>query len=414
MASIFSRPGRLIQRSGGLLGTGSGSRWRAATLQSVRTQATAIDTPSTTPAAPALPPHNPVSDPILRIRLEEHYYNTLLEDIMVLSYDHNSPNASLDALAENPEWNLSYDSEYLQTLFTSRLDRLPTLPQTDITTSLLTRQNAVATELIQPRRFSRKAFNPIDYVNVKPEVRNARIPLPPPPPFTPLPSKLPIPASVVLRIWTEKAIQNKYAQTDLPTHSNLSNLIPFITRSVLLPAIMSLQSITGVRADPLFATESIAQKRIREGMPMGARVEITGPKMFEFLDKLAQCVLPRIREWEGVNPVGDGRGSISFTLPDTAMGYFPDIEPHFDSFPRLFDTEVIIKTTGRDDWETALCLSGFQIPFLEERVVDVEEVQEGDPNDPWAALRDVKSREARKELAAKIMAESYGEKGKRK
>ncbi|KAJ1328283.1 hypothetical protein BSLG_010414 [Batrachochytrium salamandrivorans] len=55
----------------------------------------------------------------------------------------------------------------------------------------------------------------------------------------------------------------------------------------------------------------------------GARVEITGTQMFGFLDKLTQCVLPRMREFEGINPVGDNSGMMKLTFPDTALGYFP-------------------------------------------------------------------------------------------
>ncbi|KAJ3055840.1 hypothetical protein HK097_009043 [Rhizophlyctis rosea] len=310
----------------------------------------------------------------MRIRLEEHYYNTLLEDIMILSYDHDSPHATLEALADNDLFNLQLKETYLEKAFTIPLDRIQTLPQTGTTTNLLSRQYGVRHPPLLKRRFRRRLFNPIDYTTVSKADKNALIPPPPPPPYAPIPSRLPQVASVVLRIWSEKAISNKY---------------------ILLSAIMSLQAITGIRPDPVFATFSDAAKKIREGMPMGARVRLTGPPMYEFLDKLTQCVLPRIREWEGINPVGDSAGKISFTLPDTAVGYFPDIEPHFDSFPRLFDTEVIVQTTGKSDWETTLCLSGFQIPFLEQRVEE-KVVADPDANDPWAQFKKLKTKEERK------------------
>jgi ribosomal protein L5 len=103
---------------------------------------------------------------------------------------------------------------------------------------------------------------------------------------------------------------------------------------------MSLQCITGKRAEPVFATRGDNSKKIRAGMPLGARVTLQGSEMYYFLDKLVQTVLPRIREWEGVNPIGDGKGSLELTLPASVVGTFPDIEPHFDMFPRLFDTKV--------------------------------------------------------------------------
>ncbi len=121
--------------------------------------------------------------------------------------------------------------------------------------------------------------------------------------------------------------------------------------------------------------------------------------MFEFMDKLTSCVLPRMREWEGVEAIGDDAGAIALQLPKSAVGYFPDIEPHFDSFPRYFDIDVLIHTTAKSDWETALCLSAFQIPFKDKRVV--KEVKAQESSDPWARFRKPKTKEERKALAKK-------------
>lgn len=118
---------------------------------------------------------------------------------------------------------------------------------------------------------------------------------------------------------------------------------------------------------------------------------------------MTQCVLPRIREWKGINPVGDSRGSLSITLPASVIGTFPDIEPHFDSFPRLFDTEIIFRTSGKTDRETCMLLSGFQLPFLDEPVI--EKVEANVSNDPWAAIKLAKTREERKALFAQITAQ---------
>ena len=101
--------------------------------------------------------------------------------------------------------------------------------------------------------------------------------------------------------------------------------------------------------------------------------------MFTFLDKMTQCVLPRLREWNGINPSGNDQGAIAFTLPSSSIGYFPDIEPHFDSYPRLFDVDVLIYTTARSDRETILCLSGLQLPFKPQ----MEQVKLKHTEDPW-------------------------------
>jgi hypothetical protein len=100
-----------------------------------------------------------------------------------------------------------------------------------------------------------------------------------------------------------------------------------------------------------------------------------------------------------VNPKGNGSGSIKFTLPASSVGTFPDIEPHFDSFPRLYDVVVTINTSGINDWEACLLLSGFQLPFLdavkEERIDEIFKT-----DDPWAAIKSAKSREERIALFA--------------
>ncbi|KAJ3163110.1 hypothetical protein HDU86_002279 [Geranomyces michiganensis] len=346
-----------------------------------RSLATVAASPASTTTTTTTATEVAALPPVFRPRLEEHYYNTLQEDLMVLTYDHSSPHASLAHLSASREYNRTVPENLLKDIYSRPLERLPTFPgAAETTTNLLTLENAKVKNVVLKRKFRRGFYNPIDYTSVLKEKLNAREDAPPVAPFSPVPSRLPIVSKVVLRIWAESAVANK---------------------TILLSAIMSLQSISGVRAEPLFATVGDAAKKIREGMPLGARVEITGVRMYEFLDKLTQCVLPRLREWPGVNPVGDGRGSLTLSLPDTAIGYFPDVEPHFDMFPKLFATDVVVETTGKDDWEAVLCLSGFQMPFLAERVVAQVDEDVADENDPWAKFRKPKSREERRAMAAK-------------
>ncbi|KAJ3186273.1 hypothetical protein HDU85_007713 [Gaertneriomyces sp. JEL0708] len=351
-----------------------------------RTLATTSADPQRTSPTPTPTPTSAELSPICRPRLEEHYYNTLLEDLLVLTYDHSSPHATLPHLSKLKEWNRSLSSTPLQSIYQTTLPKLPTCPHSEQTTSnLLTRENAVVKQLVLKRKFRKGFYNPIDYTTVTKDKYDAREEAPPKLPYSPLPSRMPLVAKVELRIWSEAAVSNK---------------------TILLSAIMSLQSITGVRAHPVFATVGDAAKKIREGMPLGASVTLTGPQMYLFLDKLTQCVLPRLREYSGINPVGDDDGSITIPLPSTAIGYFPDIEPHFDMYPRLFDTDVIITTTGKSDFEASLLLSGFQMPFLEERVVQVEE--EESVNDPWAKFRKPKTREERRAMADKLKKQHGG------
>ena len=171
---------------------------------------------------------------------------------------------------------------------------------------------------------------------------------------------------------------------------------------------MSLQAITGKLPEPVFATKGDSTKKIRAGMPLGAKVSLTGHDMFYFLDKLVQCVMPRIREWKGLNPRGDNKGSLQMLLPASVVGTFPDIEPHFDMFPKLFDVKINFSTTGQSDRETVMLLSGFQVPFLDK--VEVDEVEEKKSNDPWELIKLAKTREERKRLFQEITAAKRAQK----
>ncbi|KAJ3061338.1 hypothetical protein HK102_009151, partial [Quaeritorhiza haematococci] len=256
---------------------------------------------------------------------------------------------------------------HLEELFSLPLETLPTQPlaKNGVTTNLISREvTKSALAKVQTKHYQKRLMNPIDYTPIKKKDIAAQNQLPPPAPYSPLPERLPALKRIVLRVWAESAIQNK---------------------SILLPAIMSLTAISGIRADPLFADRGDAARKIREGMPLGARVELTGRHMYDFLDKMIQCVLPRLREWDGVNPLGDGRGVITFKLPAAAVGYFPDIEPHFDMYPMLLDMEVVMETTGQSDQEAVWLLSGFQVPFLER--VEREVVKKKEDDDPWAKFR---------------------------
>lgn len=187
----------------------------------------------------------------LRPRLEEHYYDTLLEDIMILTYDHNSPEADLEFLSKSKEWNRQPST--LDKVYLKRLDKLPTLTES-VTTNLLTLENATSKIKTKSRKYRKRLYNPIDYTIVrKEEWENDNIKAVKP--WSPLTSNLPIPRNIILKIGSDEAVKNKM---------------------VLLSAIMILQSITGVHADPLFAEVGNASKGIREGMPIGAVVELSG------------------------------------------------------------------------------------------------------------------------------------------
>lgn len=304
--------------------------------------------------------------PLLRLRMEEHYHNTLMEDLMVLCYDHSDANRF--------QQDLRFDARAeLQKVYLADLARIETQPcSSDIPASLLSVQHSRPP--LMKRRYRKRLYNPIDYTAVPFSVLHAKPSPKPAEAFEPTARRLPQVSRVVLKTWTESALGNK---------------------AILLSAIMALQSIGGVKPEPLFAEKGDAVKRIREGMPLGCRVELTGHRMHEFMDKMVHCVLPRIREFKGFNPKGNGKGSISLTLPSSSVGYFPDIEPHFDMFPRLFDVDVLIQTTAQTDREMLLLLSGLQVPFKP----TVDPVDDSDANvqqmSVWDKIKSAASREER-------------------
>ena len=170
---------------------------------------------------------------------------------MILTYDHNSPEADLDFLSKTQEWNRAPTS--LDKIYSQRLDKLPTNTES-VTTNLLTLENATSKIKTKSRKYRKRLYNPIDYTIVrKEEWENDKIKIAKP--WSPLSSNLPIPRNIILKIWSDEAVKNKM---------------------ILLSAIMILQSITGVHAQPLFAEVGDASKSIREGMPVGAVVELSG------------------------------------------------------------------------------------------------------------------------------------------
>ena len=108
--------------------------------------------------------------------------------------------------------------------------------------------------------------------------------------------------------------------------------------------------------------------------------------MYEFMDKLIHIVMPRLREWPGMNPIREKSG-VKLTLDQSAVGYFPDIEPFFDMYPNLFDVDISIYTTGRDVREDTALLSALGMPFLEETEMPKEKEDNVDPNDPFASFK---------------------------
>jgi large subunit ribosomal protein L5 len=127
-------------------------------------------------------------------------------------------------------------------------------------------------------------------------------------------------------------------------------------------AVRDLATITGQRPEVRKARKSIAQFKLREGMPIGARVTLRGDRMWEFLDRLLTIALPRIRDFRGLSPKQfDGNGNYTFGLNEQSM--FHEIDP--DSIDRPRGMDITVVTTAINDDEGRALLKHLGFPFKE-------------------------------------------------
>ena len=128
-------------------------------------------------------------------------------------------------------------------------------------------------------------------------------------------------------------------------------------------AIEELTTIAGQRAQTRRATKSIAGFKIREGMPIGAKVTLRGAYMYEFLDRLVSIALPRIRDFRGLSPRSfDGRGNYSLGIREQII--FPEI--NYDDVDSVRGLDVAITTTAKTDDEALALLRELGLPFRSE------------------------------------------------
>ncbi|MBO9476759.1 50S ribosomal protein L5 [Shimia sp. R11_0] len=120
-----------------------------------------------------------------------------------------------------------------------------------------------------------------------------------------------------------------------------------------------LTAIAGQKALTTVAKNSIAGFRVREGMPMGAKVTLRGDRMYEFLDRLITVAMPRIRDFRGVKPSFDGRGNFATGLKEHIV--FPEID--FDKVDENWGMDIVIATNANTDAEAKSLLKHFNMPF---------------------------------------------------
>jgi large subunit ribosomal protein L5 len=125
-------------------------------------------------------------------------------------------------------------------------------------------------------------------------------------------------------------------------------------------AVEELTTIAGQRAQIRRARKSVAQFKIREGMPIGAKVTLRGDRMYEFLDRLISIALPRIRDFRGLNPRSfDGRGNYSLGVREQII--FPEI--NYDDIQQVRGLDVTITTTAETDDHARALLLAIGMPF---------------------------------------------------
>ena len=124
--------------------------------------------------------------------------------------------------------------------------------------------------------------------------------------------------------------------------------------------IGDLTLITGQKAVPTKARKSVANFKVREGMTIGAKVTLRGERMYEFVDKLFNFALPRVRDFKGINPDAfDGRGNYALGLKEQLI--FPEIE--YDKIDKIRGMDICFVTTAQTDEEARALLAALGAPF---------------------------------------------------
>ncbi len=124
--------------------------------------------------------------------------------------------------------------------------------------------------------------------------------------------------------------------------------------------IADITAITGQKAVPTYAKKSVANFKLRQGMKIGVKVTLRGERMYEFVDRLFNFALPRVRDFKGINPNAfDGRGNYSLGLKEQLI--FPEIE--YDKVEKIRGMDICFVTTANTDDEARELLRAFGAPF---------------------------------------------------
>jgi len=128
----------------------------------------------------------------------------------------------------------------------------------------------------------------------------------------------------------------------------------------IVQAVNDLTAIAGQKAIQTRSKKAIAQFKIREGLPIGAKVTLRGDVMYEFVDRLITMALPRVRDFRGVNPKSfDGRGNYAMGMKEHVV--FLEID--YDKTESVWGMDIVFNTSAKTDEEAKALLEGFQFPF---------------------------------------------------
>ncbi len=131
-------------------------------------------------------------------------------------------------------------------------------------------------------------------------------------------------------------------------------------KKVLDNAVADMEAITGQKAVKTLARKSVASFKVRDGYPLGCKVTLRGEKMYEFLDRLINIALPRVRDFQGVNPKAfDGRGNYNLGLKEQII--FTEIE--FEKVDKIRGMDINFATTAQTNDEAKALLEAFNFPF---------------------------------------------------
>jgi large subunit ribosomal protein L5 len=161
------------------------------------------------------------------------------------------------------------------------------------------------------------------------------------------------------------ALKEKFSLTNPMTVPKITKVVLNMAFGILdkdaqKAAVSDLAKITGQRPAITHATKSISNFKLREGMPIGAKVTLRGERMYEFLERLIHATLPRIRDFRGIPAKAfDGRGNYSLGIREQLL--FPEIE--YDKVEKIRGMEIVFVTTAKTDEECKELLSLLGMPF---------------------------------------------------